>query len=293
MRRLRIAVTWIALGTLLFAVLLRTPAPQALASQAGELADVNAGIDGDLSAVPEAQDLTPRAYLPLMSNRYFIEYWYQDDFSDTGSDWPWASNPFSYGYKTDGDGSKVYHIRMGEEGDLVFITGPVYALGNFEYEAWMRRATKEIPLYWGDECGLLISPDPIDAQDPSGSAVYTFQVELKIGDDVDSLYSIVEWNALRRSKRDVLTRVSESEYITDVRKFWNRFKITRTGDTLRFYLTRQEGDAWKAWQHVYTCQDPTLPDQLYIGFYAYHSKDDFGDYEIEFQFDNVNLHAYP
>ena len=163
-----------------------------------------------------------------------------------------------------------------------------------EFEAHMRR-TGDHPKYWGDEFGILLSPQPIDPQNPVGSGAYTFHMELRIDNTEDSYYSIAKWNALNRNNRSVLVRTEEGDDISDVARVWNQFKIERVGDTLNFYVTRQDNssDGWTAWQHVHSLTDSALDDQLYVGFYAYHSKDDFGDYSIEFQFDNLVTSSTP
>ena len=244
-------------------------------------------------AIQMTQTLTHTAYLPAISRGYFDAYTYQENFENWESGWAWGTSPFDYGYKQDGDGSRVYYIAVQDEHELAFVTGPekhAIARGNFEYEVWMRIGSGDIPKYWYDEYGILISPTPIDPVERSGANVYTFQIKLRIADDQDSLYSVAKWNTLNRSDRSVLVEVAESNYIADALKVWNRFKITRSNrDTLDFYLTCEGRNDWK---HVYSITDSTLPDQLYIGFYAKHSKDDFGDYEIEFQFDNLRLSAH-
>ena len=249
---------------------------------------------GEVGAIGASGVLTPVAYLPIVPKQYFTAFGYADDFEDVGSGWPWGTSPFDYGYRTDSDSSNVYHIRVEDEGDIAFITGPAdaYVAGNFEFKAHMRRG-RDNPKYWGDEYGILLSPQPIDPQNPVGSGAYTFHMELRIDNTEDSYYSIAKWNALNRNNRSVLVRTEEGDDISDAEKVWNVFKITRIGDTLNFYVTRQDGGGWTAWQHVHSLTDSALDDQLYVGFYAYHSKDDFGDYSIEFQFDNLSAHSSP
>jgi hypothetical protein len=244
-------------------------------------------------AIQVTQTLTYTTYLPIVTRGHFIAYTYQDDFEDWESGWSWGTSPFDYGYKQDGDGSRVYQINVQDEYELAFVTGPqdrAIALGNFQYEAWMRIGSDQVPMYWYDEYGILLSPKPIDPAALQGANAYTFHIRLRIADDRDSSYSVAKWSTLDRNNRSVLVEVEESDYITDVARVWNRFRITRHGDTLDFYLTHEgKGD----WKHVYSITDGALPDQFHIGFYAMHSKDDFGDYEIEFQFDNLWLSAYP
>ena len=187
-------------------------------------------------------------HLPIVARGYFVAYTYQDNFDDWGSGWPWGTSPFKYGYKEDGDGSRVYRIDVQDEYEMAFITDPhdqAYAPGNFEYEVWMRIGSSQVPLYWYDEYGLLLSPKPIDPAAPVGSNVYTFQIKLRIADDRDSSYSVAKWSTLDRSNRSILVEVEEGDYITDVAKVWNRFRITRSGDTLDFYLTHEGKSNWK------------------------------------------------
>jgi hypothetical protein len=244
-----------------------------------------------VGAIGVSDVLTPSVYIPLARHRYFTAFGFTDDFEDVSSGWPWGSSPFDYGYRTDSDGSKVYHVRLEDEGDLAFVTGPPHVAGNFEYHAQMRR-TGDHPKYWFDEYGLLISPQPIDPKNPSGSG-YTFHIELQLGDSEDSYYAIAKWNALDRGNRSVLVRTEEGHHISDVAKVWNWFKITRVGDTLDFYVRRQDGSAWTPWQHVHSLTDSALSYELYVGFYGYHSKDDMGDYSIEYQFDNLSTYSSP
>jgi hypothetical protein len=271
------------------------PAAQNAQGVSGD-AGIAAGVGEEIRPIQGAQVLTPTVYLPRIAMKYFKEFWYADDFSEPGSGWPWGNSPFDYGYKTDREDDteeEVYHIRLEDEDDLAFVTGPKYAPGNFEYEALLRRASETHPLYWGDEYGILLSPHEIDTEAPFVASVYTFQIEYQIGGWVDSLYSITRWNGASKDDRNVLRRAGEGQYITTEPDVWNRLKITRTGDTLYFYLSCwDDDDDWKPWKYVYQYTDPGLPDYLYIGFYAYHSKDDLGGYTIEFQYDDVALHAH-
>jgi len=243
------------------------------------------------SGIRSTQEITSSLYLPVVANRFFEAYTYSDDFENWGSGWTWGTSPFSYGYFKDGDGLRVYHLRLDDEYELAFVTGPqleAYALADFEYRASIRRGD-ELPKYWYDEYGILLSPEPIDPAHPSGAGVYTFYIKLRIDDTLDSFYGISKWDALSRDKRTVLVEQAEGEYITDEAKFWNQFKIVRSGDTLTFFVTREHVTGWK---EVYSLTDSSLPFQFYVGFYAMHSKDDFGDYEVEFQFDNVWVDAH-
>jgi hypothetical protein len=247
----------------------------------------------DIVLAQSTPTLVPVGYLPLMYHTNFQEFWYSDDFQDTGSGWPYHSGDVDYGYKTDSDGQKVYHIRMDDEDDILFVTAPTKAPLNFEMETLLRRGTTETPKYWYDEYGVVLSPAPIDPDNISGSQVYTFHIRLRAGNDQPSYYVISKWNTLNKSDRTNLKGPATvgSEYMTDVAKFWNQFRIERSGDTLRFYLNRPDQSAPPLLVHTLT--DPSLPDVLYIGYYASHSEDDFGSYVIEIQYDNLTLHAYP
>jgi hypothetical protein len=247
-------------------------------------------------AVSAQVTLTPVAYFPVAVKGYWTDKTDEEFFQDYSGNWPWSgvSEPFAYGYKTDGDGSKVYHIGMDDENDLAFVTGPMSVEENFDYGALFRRAMFEQPKYYYDECGILISPAPIDdPYNPLGSNVYSFGIRYKYGSGVNSSYIISKWDALNLSNRTMLWLEEEDYNLTDEPKFWNWFTISRVGDTLYFSLKRWEGPDWTSGEtSPYTHIDATLPDKLYVGFYAYHSLDDQGNYRLEFQYDDVRAHSY-
>jgi hypothetical protein len=288
MKRFLIPTVLGRLGVLFLVVWLCTASLGVWADQPEGLATGQRAI-----AAPQAQTVTPRAYLPIVFRQPFIDYWYEDNFENWDSGWQWGTNGFDYGYKQDSDLSRVYHIRMDDEDDIVFVTGPsqAKATANFDFESLLRRSTDKQPLCWGDQYGILLSPTPINPKSPSGAPVYTFEIELYIGDTYNTYYSVTKWNALP-SNRTVLKRAGENDDLTGLAKFWNRLRIVRTGNTLDFYVSRQEGSGYRPWKHVYTYTDVALPANLYIGYYASHSCDDLGKYVVEFQFDNVKLHVY-
>ncbi len=239
-----------------------------------------------------------RVYLPAVMRDYFAGYEYRDDFENWSSGWVYGSvnikNPdgstsdkFSYGYKRDDDGSKVYYIRVSDNTDHVFLTGPQEARRNFEYEAYLRLATYESPPSWGDEYGILISPVPIDPANPSAQPVYTLQIRLYRGGG-NPRYLVKKWQVygLHNHPGDELVQQEEGTFITQQPKVWNIFRIERRDDTLDFFVRTQS----TGWKHVYTLTDDSLPDVLYIGFYAAHTKD--YSYAMEFQFDNVYLNCH-
>ena len=246
-------------------------------------------------------------YLPLAINDWFAAYEYQDNFSDWDSGWPYGdrrtvnpdgsvSEEFSYGYYRDvDDGSRVYRIFVRDDGDHVFLTGPqsVYAMRNFRYEASLRRVRVDgkDPPVWGDEYGILISPVQIDPKHPSGGPVYTLQVRLYVTGSGVQRWVVKRWTiegSFRRSG-DELGQGQESTFLTQDNKVWNRFKIEREGDVLKFFISSEEKSG--QWKQVLTVTDDTLPDKMYIGFYAAHTKE--YSYNMEYQFDNVYLYAYP
>ena len=301
MKRFRVSRPWLVSGILFTIVLLGVSVSHVLASSSSSpapgSADWMAGIDsysGEYTVSAQVT-LTPIAYFPVTARGYWTEKTDTEFFQDYSGAWPWSavSEPFAYGYKTDGDGSKVYHIGMDDEGDLAFITGPMWVVENFEYGALFRRGMLEQPKYYYDECGILISPVPIDdPYNPSGSNVYSFGIQHKYGGGVNSSYIIARWNALNMNNRAVLWVEQEGYNLTDEAKFWNWFTISRAGDTLSFSLKRWEGPDWTPGEtSSFTHTDATLPDTLYVGFYAYHSKDDFGNYRLEFQFDDVRTYS--
>jgi hypothetical protein len=297
MKRSRI-VTWSKLGIVLIALLFCVSDAHVLATQG----DTQSA--GALAVPAPQQQSTIMAYLPMLSRTYFEEYWYSDDFQSTSSEWPYGriehynshSADFQYGYKTDSDGEKTYHIRIIDLNDHVFVTGPAHTLGNFDFEAEVRRASTEIPLLWGDEYGIVLSPTPIKTYNPSAQNVYTFQIRLYVADDRPRRYLVKKWSItdLYHDSASTLVNKEESTYLTNKAKVWNKLRIVRTGNTLDFYLTTQKSSTdttYKSWKHVYTLTDDALPPVLYIGFFGAHVKEK--SYPIEFQFDNVKLHAYP
>ncbi|MBN1642097.1 MAG: hypothetical protein JXA09_12760 [Anaerolineae bacterium] len=292
-------VAAIALGGVLLALCALAigaapPASSAAALSTGEETSPRA-----LGAIGPSESLVPVAYFPIVFRQGFSAFSYADDFSDWGSGWPYGGSPFAYGYKHDEDKSDVYHIRMKNEGDLAFITGPSIVGGDFEYIASIRRATTDQPKFWYDEFGLLVSPDVIDPANPVGSGAYSFQIELRIDPTYDSKWVVSRWDALRRTKRVVLASAPEGTSITDAARIWNELKIVCErdpvlGDTMTFSMRTQKGTTgWTDWEEAYSFTKKGLPHTFVIGFYAYHSKDDLGAYTIEFQYDNVRTHSTP
>jgi hypothetical protein len=298
MKRACVSRAWLMPGLLFFVVLLCVSVSQVLASSAKPAApgdDVvvaDVGLESNpIRSFAQVTMTSPYTmYFGYVTKNGFTAFTYQDNFQSTSSGWPWKTGSFDAGYRTDGDGSRVWHYRMTTEDDIGFATGPTYVGGNFDYTAYMRRATLEQPLYWYDEYGLLVSPNPVDLNSPSVNGAYTFHIKLKVGSGDNSSWEVAKWTAPNKSNRTILVSQEDGTRITDAAKVWNIFRIERNGTQLRFLLNREGGGAL---QQVFTYDDPSIPYVMYIGFYAAHSKTDFGDYPLEAQFDNVVANSAP
>jgi hypothetical protein len=301
MKRTRVSRVWLVPALLLFIALLCVSVSQVLANSAEPEAPGSAEVVADvaletdpLNTFAEVAAAPPYTnYFPVLMQNAFTAFTYADDFESTSSGWGWRQGSFDAGYRTDGDTSKVWHYRMTTQDDIGFITGPTFVGGDFTYTAYLRRAMFEQPLYYFDEYGLLLSPNPVDVNEPtfSGTA-YTFQIKLKIGSTVNSSYEVYSWTWPHKNTRSMILSQEAQDHegkITDAAKIWNIFQISRTGDTLRFFLTVQGG----ALQEVGTVTDPSMPYVMYIGFYAAHSLTSNGDYPLEVQFDNVSTTSSP
>jgi hypothetical protein len=299
MKRMRVSRVWLVPALLLFIALLCVSVSQVLANSAEPEAPSSAEVAADIALETDPLDSFAEvaaappytAYMPMAGYNFFSAFTYADDFESTSSGWGWKDGSFDAGYRTDGDTSKVWHYRMTTQDDIGFITGPTFVGGDFTYTAYMRRAMFEQPLYYFDEYGLLLSPNPVDVNEPvfNGTA-YTFHIKLKIGSTVNSSYEVYSWTWPHKNYRALLfTEEDTTGKISDAAKIWNIFQISRTGDTLRFSLTTQGG----ALQEVYTMTDSNMPYIMYIGFYAAHSLTSNGDYPLEAQFDNVSTTSTP
>lgn len=253
-------------------------------------------------------------HLPFVPRSFFEAYVYEDNFEDWGSGWPYgfqnlgsfypaAAEEFSYGYLRDSErpdpdtpGSKnVYYIWVRDNYDHIFLTGPkkkAYALKNFRYEVSLRLSEDKRR---GDEYGILVSPVPINPKDPSGAPVYTLQIRLDGSSDRLGLVRKWEITNAKVHPAKTIDSIRTHDFLTDRYKRWNRFKIEREGNTLKFYVTSEP--KWGSWAQVAT-HDMTadfeggiVPDKLYVGFYAAHTGP--YSYNIDFQFDNVYLYSYP
>lgn len=238
--------------------------------------------------------LEPRAYFPILARDWFEEYTMQDDFDPPLPGWPAGSvrnvvtvrEEFNYGPFVDGDGSTVYQLGMRDNFDHVFLTGPLYVLKNFEYEAWMRRLSAERDQQL--EYGILISPTPIDPANPHAEGVYTFQIQL----GYSGAWWVKKWDVYNLDTHPAQKIANgASSVVTEGYKQWNQLRIRRVGDTLHFDATHGNtppgpGD----WVNLASHTDPSLPDQFYVGFFGAHPNITMWRY---YQYDNVYVHAYP
>jgi hypothetical protein len=246
------------------------------------------------STLAQTGTVEPKAYFPIMARNWFEEYTVTENFEPPVAGWPQGSvwnaidvhEEFNYGPFVDGDGSTVYQIGVKDNYDHVFLTGPLYALKNFEYEVWMRRLSAERDQLY--EYGILISPTPIDPAHPYAEGVYTFQLRLGYG----GIWLVKKWDVLSLDNHPG-SEIAEgaSAALTEGYKQWNQLRIRRVGDTLYFDATHgNTPPAPGAWANLASHTDPALPDQFYVGFYAAHAGVTMWRY---YQYDNVYVHSYP
>lgn len=245
-----------------------------------------------IQASPRSQEAGP-VYLPMVFRGWFKPFTYADNFSNWSSGWPFGDlrrlNPdgsvaeeFSWGYYDDPDGTDAYLIRIRDNHDHVFLTGPGYVRGNFEYEVQMRALQNGRQLF---EYGILLSPTPLDPANHQGDQVYTFQIRQGY-----SRWVIRKWNLISHMNHYVYPDYDFQEntsHLTEVAGFWNQFRIERTGTELRFYLKRLEEGSFTL---VKTVNDPNLPQQLYMGFFA--ANPDYTTW-MSYEYDYVSASSHP
>ena len=249
--------------------------------------------DGGMRQVLQ-NGLEPRAYFPILVRDWFEEFTAIEDFEPPLTGWPEGSvrntvtvhEEFNYGPFVDGDGSTVYQMGIRDNFDHVFVTGPLYVLKNFEYQAWMRRLSADRDQLF--EYGILISPTPIDPAHPYAEDVYTFQIQL----GYNGAWWVKKWDvySLDDHPADTIDH-GQTGAVTEGYKQWNQLRIRRVGDTLYFDATHgstapNPGD----WVNLLTHTDHSLPDQFYVGFFGAHPNSTMWRY---YQYDNVYVHAYP
>lgn len=302
-RRYAVAAAAIC-GLALVVLAMRAGALRADAMDSG--VSVQGALDGRPGAVLQSSvaatgTMEPRAHFPISFRDWFEEYTIQDDFNPPLPGWPAGSvrnvvtvrEEFNYGPFVDPDGSEVYQIGVRDNDDHVFVTGPVYVLKNFEFEAWMRR--KSCSQDQALEYGILISPTPIDPAHPNANDVITFQSQLGFASQGGSFYWIKRWNVNSVGNALKIEDIGNdwSDAITEQCNHWNVLRIERVGKTLSFKATNEvRGLGNWASLGTYTPGPgaPALYDQYYVGFFVAHAG--FSDWRY-YQYDNVYVHAYP
>lgn len=274
---------------------------------------------GCASSAQGTLGVSGKTFLPVVFRNFFQGYEKTDNFTNWGSGWPAGNkrtlNPdgsvaeeYSYGYKVDNTLGGLnnptgkypvtlgglYHIWVRDDGDHVFLTGPesLAVVQNFTFAASLRRVTP--PVRDGDEYGILISSQPINGLDQWSDLVYTFQV--RVFTDPNTRRAVVKkWQLKGNHSRYVFPgseQVFQKDgWLTGNQNWWNRFYIIRQGNTLHFCMQSEE--TWEKWNEacVYNVTDNSLPEKLYIGFYAAHVKD--YAYNMEYQFDDVYIKSTP
>ncbi len=270
---------------------------------------------GCTSSAQTTLAVSGKTYMPVVFKNKFYGYEKTDNFTNWSSGWPAGGkrtlNPdgsvaeeYNFGYKVDNTfgslhnwtGSDpvtlggLYHIWVRDNGDHVFLTGPesMAVQQNFTYAASLRRRTTGV--MDGDEYGILISSKPIDAINQQSDLVYTFHVRLFVSSQKRQAV-VKKWKIVSHGIHQVTYERSfePNNYLAWEQNFWNRFYIIRQGNTLTF-CTQNEG-TWGKWNEgcVHALTDDSLPDKLYIGFYAAHYRE--YSYDMEYQFDDVYIKA--
>ncbi len=279
------------------------------------LSRVNAA--GCASSAQATLGVSGKTFLPVVFKNKFDGYERTDDFTNWGSGWSAGSkrtlNPdgsvaeeYSFGYKVDDTlGSLpnptrkkpvtlggLYYIWVRDNGDHVFLTGPesLAVMQNFDFAASLRRRTTGVKD--GDEYGILISSKPIDAINQQSDLVYTFQVRLFVTSQKRQAV-VKKWKIVSHGIHEVsYEQVFENNnYLAWDQNWWNRFYIFRRGNKLTFCM--QNEGTWDKWYEgcVHELTDNSLPEKLYIGFYAAHHRE--YSYDMEYQFDDVYIKSSP
>ena len=236
-----------------------------------------------------------RIYLPFVPNDLFVSY--EDNFDDPNSGWPtWKKKTYNPdgteaenhrgGYWTTGDGSMVFYEVVRDNGDEVFVTGPIQAPADFVYEAWGRYTYLEKRL-WGSEYGILIAKDPIDPANAHTIRGYSFQVQINTSSDggfAPSRFVLKKWTRVnwQGGATRLINYTEDDAHINHDMWIWNKFKLKRHGSTIKVYLNDHL---------VGEVTDNTFTGKMYIGFFSAHSQD--GSFDIMWEFDNVSLRPHP
>lgn len=248
------------------------------------------------------------AYMPVVFRDKFFGYEIFEDFSDWSVGWQYGSRrklnadgtvseEYSFGYKQDWDGHtarftepNIYYIWVRDDNDHVFLTAPtkIATRQNFVFDASLRSV--KTPKLDGEEYGILISANPISATKQVSSLVYTLQVRMFPNGKRQALAK--KWVLTKHGSRtayDLMDPVTNNTHITADNDVWNRFRITRIGDVLSFAITAEE--KWNEYSTILTIEDDSLPEIMYVGFYA--ARVDLYSQEMEYQFDDIYIKATP
>jgi hypothetical protein len=243
--------------------------------------------------------LEPRAYFPIIVRNWFEEYTVWEDFEPPVIGWPEGSvrnvvtvrEEFNYGPYVDPDKQTVYQIGIRDNDDHVFVTGPIFVLKDFEYQAQMRR--KSCSTDQAFEYGILISPVPIDPAHPEAEDVITFQNQ--IGFTTGGWWWVKRWDVSSVGAADAVEKIANdrTDALTEECNIWNVMRIERSGNTLTFKVTNEKRGI-DNFQTVATYTPgpgmPPLYDQYYVGFFAAHPGITTWRY---YQYDTVYAHAAP
>lgn len=245
-----------------------------------------------VQASPRAQATSP-TYFPVVFRKWFEAFTYFDGFSDWNSGWPHGdlrrlnedgsvSEEFNWGYYHDPDGTEAFLVRIRDNHDHFFMTGPAYVLGDFAVEIQMRGLQNGQQLF---EYGILLSPTEIDPKNHQGDQVYTFQIRQGY-----HRWVIRKWKLISHMNHYVYPAYDfqgDTSHVTESDGQWNQFRIERTGTELRFYLKKLSESGYTL---VHTHSDPDLPEWLYIGFFA--ANPDYTQW-MEYEYDYVAASAHP
>jgi hypothetical protein len=177
---------------------------------------------------------------------------------------------------------EVFYSVVRDDGDEVFISGPVQVPANFAYTARARYSWTEIRR-WGNEYGILITKDRVDPSDAHTVRGYSFQYQFNTssgGGFATSKYVVKRWDRVNWSggASQLIKYTEEEDHFHRSEGSWNTFKIERYGSTIRVYMNGEPLD---------TASDSTYTGKMYVGFFIAHTRD--ASYDIVFEFDDVTV----
>jgi hypothetical protein len=302
LRHPHFAAAAIVCGVALLVLVMRAGALRAgaIGSGGAELAAIDRATGQRLqSSMAPTATLEPKAYFPILAHSWFEEITASENFEPPVIGWPEGSvrnvvsvrEEFNYGPYVDPDKQTVYQVGIRDNDDHVFLTGPLFVLKDFQYQAWMRR--KSCKTDQAFEYGILISPTPIDPAHPEAEDVITFQNQ--IGFTTGGWWWVKRWDVDSVGQADAVEKIDNdrTSALTEECNIWNVMRIERSGNTLTFKVTNEKRGI-DDFQTVATYTpgpgDPPLHDQYYVGFFAAHPGITTWRY---YQYDNVYVHAAP